>query len=275
MIPSYPPPHCHASAASSPEFFDSFTTNTGHWNLDVRENRRTIFSWGEPARLGLAAATPLGIGSEIFSQQNFGFGTYRFRLQFSSCDPSRGENLSNGAFLYFNDHQDRNQNGMEDNSEIDFEFACSEPQSLYLTSWTDYTDDAHFIKRTRRIDFATGEVWQTEEGQEGQYGLGQRWREARFQRPEIILNAHFYEMGFDWTTTGLRFFLQLPAGRLELWRLQGSHVIPQYPGHFRFNLRSTPEHWNTGAPALSPQGDSEMRIDCFSYDPRISRPVRP
>lgn len=270
------PPICHSTPDSHPTFFDSFSSQNSFWSLDLRGDRVSRFVWGNPAQLFLQGnhendsswnyRIGPSSGSEIVSDALFGFGTYRFRLQFSSCDPLRNEDLVNGAFLYFNNGVDSDSNGMTDNSEIDFEFLCGEPHSLYITSWTDYEDARHFQKITRRIRFDTGEIFQTPSGYEGSDRLERMNWNPSLKHPQLAFDREFHEMGFHWSSRSLEFFLRIGNEEQRLWRIQDPRRIPQHPGNFRFNLWHPQVHWMNGEAASYPRGDSEMRIECLSYE---------
>ncbi|MBF0491603.1 MAG: glycoside hydrolase family 16 protein [Deltaproteobacteria bacterium] len=272
--------HCQAAPQQSSSFFTDFSQNNRAWNLDLRGDRQSRFFWANPGRLYLqgrsvsnpspALSGPSG-GSEIVSRDSFGYGTYRFRVQFSVCDREiRNENLINGLFVYLNDGMDHDQNHLVDNREIDFEFACDEPHSLYLSSWTDYSDETHLRKVTRRINFETGEVAQTARGGEGAYGLGSRFREIRFRHPELSLNTQFNEMGFRWTPSLLSFFIVLGGREVNLWNVREQTLIPLAPAQLHFNLWFPAQHWDTGQAAQFPREDSNLLLDCFSFSAFIA-----
>ncbi|MDF3072028.1 MAG: hypothetical protein K0R38_7629 [Polyangiaceae bacterium] len=65
------------------------------------------------------------------------------------------------AFLgFFNDGTDQDGDGIVDDLEINVQVLCSDPRKLYLTVFTD-NEELRFRKRSRLVDFATGEQFGT------------------------------------------------------------------------------------------------------------------
>jgi hypothetical protein len=213
---------------------------------------------GDPA-LGSADRASPSNATEVDSNQSFLYGRFEISVRFASC--ASGEEVVNGIFTYFNDGSDLNTNGMADNSEIDIELLCGEPQYLSLTVWRDYTDDANFYKNSRVIDMRDGSYDQTADGEEGVYGLGVSGAVpgvalADFPNPNV-----FYHLGFEWRSTYVRYFIVIGGTEVELWRLEKAGSIPQRQAQFLLNVWHTTSHWMTGGAADYPAADATMLVD--------------
>lgn len=214
------------------------------------------------------AAGP-GSSTQISTKSLLGFGMYRARFNFAKCNS--GEDLMNGIFTYSYGGTnglpvDGNSNGITDNNEVDIELLCGSPNKLYMTTWTDYdydvlTDTETIQKVTRVIDLNTGEIYQTPVGQENTYNYSKTGEII----PEMVLptlatgNA-YYEMGFDWQSTHVRYFIVLNGKEVTLWNFTNATYIPQNKAFMMFNL------WY---PAWSgkayPAGDQSLKVDWFKY----------
>src|SRR5512145_642649 len=101
-------------------------------------------------------------GAEVGTNARFGFGTFASRLRTADCAGQSNAGVVTGLFTYFNDGKDTTGDGLPDNSEIDFEWLCAEPETIYLTIWTDYRDNDNAQKRVgRAINLATGTILYT------------------------------------------------------------------------------------------------------------------
>ncbi|QQR81795.1 MAG: hypothetical protein IPJ69_06800 [Deltaproteobacteria bacterium] len=213
-------------SGGTPTLTSQMTTNAGVWDLQLPSPAMGSITFGtsqtsapstddgQVVRIvleGNAALTSSdragpAWANQISTHDRLSFGTYRTRVKVASC--TDGEEIVNGIFLYSNDGTDTNPaNGLIDNNEIDIEIPCSHPNNLFLTSWTDYTDDTHLRKVTRMIDLQTGEYFQTPVGQEGAYNLSDTPIGTLTAIPGFLATSGFYEMGFDWHTSSLRFLL--------------------------------------------------------------------
>jgi len=104
---------------------------------------------------GQAAGPTQGPNLE-FQAGPFLYGTFEARLKTPRCTTKKEGNVS-GFFTYFNDGKDQDGNGQADNREIDFEWLCADPESIYLTMWTDYDDASGGQRRViRKINLARG-----------------------------------------------------------------------------------------------------------------------
>jgi hypothetical protein len=205
--------------------------------------------------------------TEIASKQRFSFGTFRTRLAFGKCDPS--EDVVNAAIGYYSDGtSDINQNGISDDLEINFQVLCGTPNYLFLTVFTDYqasgSGGEQFRKLSRVIDFSNGNVFDTPSAEKE--GFSMTDTEAAFVQPALFTPGAFYEVGFEWHASSLRFFMQLNGQEQTLWTLSDPAHIPQQPVKFVYNLRHPDSHWYpaTGSAAF-PANDVLMHVDWFEY----------
>jgi hypothetical protein len=200
--------------------------------------------------------------TQIASPQKFGFGTYRTRVQLGSCKPT--EDAVNAALGFFNDGTDANQNGITDDLEIDFQVLCGTPQNLYLTVFTDYESDTQFRKLSHLIDFSTGTLYDTPSAEKD--GFTKTSTVAAFLRPELFDSTTFYEIGFEWHTASLRFFMVLDGADVTLWTLTDPTHIPQRPVTFLYNLWHPAAHWFPSTSAADfPANDVVMHVDWFEF----------
>jgi hypothetical protein len=211
---------------------------------------------GGQAALGTAGA------EEIVSNRTFSFGTFRYRASLAACASS--EETVNGLFTYFNDGS-LAPDGLVINREVDIEILCGEPWLINLTIWTEYTDDTHLKNQSRVVDTRTGTVYVYANDQEGN-------ETGTESHPELVVPGFFaagtfYEMGFTWTPTDLRYFLNVGGTYVTLWDATDATRIPQLPMEQHFNLWAPGIHWSTGATAAVPAKDATLAPDWFRYDP--------
>ena len=200
--------------------------------------------------------------TEIQTIQRFHFGTYRTRVQFGTCAPN--EEVASAVLGYFSDGSDQDADGITDELEIDVQSLCGTPELLFLTVFTDYQiDDAgaeQFEKLSRAIDFSTGDVYDTLSSQRDEFALTDTV--AEFMRPDFPATDAFYEVGFDWHTDAIRFFIVLDGTELSLWTLSDPMRIPQQPVHFVYNLWHPASHWHPASGSADfPAQDVELVVD--------------
>lgn len=219
----------------------------------------TLLFQGNTAAVGPASATEVGTNAAL------GFGEYRFRVRLATCHPD--EDLVNGHFVYHNDGLDHDGNGIIDNDEIDIEILCGQPGFLNLTSWTDYTDDAHMRKKSRTIDLDTGTL---HVGVTDGYGYDAAdpldgTVDPSLAHPGWYDPAAYYEMGWDWQPDHLRWFIVLGGKELTLWSFTDATRIPQHPAPMLFNLWHPHDHWNEAGAAAPAQADATLSLDWFAF----------
>ena len=208
-----------------------------------------------------------GYVTEIQTVQRFHFGTYRTRVQFGTCAPD--EQVASAVLGYFSDGSDRDADGITDELEIDVQSLCGTPELLYLTVFTDYEVNTagteRFEKLTRAIDFSTGDVYDTVSSQSEEFALTDTV--AEFVRPGFPASDAFYEVGFDWHTDAIRFFIVLDGGELSLWTLNDPLRIPQQPVHFVYNLWHPESHWHPASGSADfPAQDVALVVDWLRID---------
>jgi hypothetical protein len=222
-----------------------------------------------PGQAGLGPTDRVGppFATEIVSMTRVHFGTYRSSFSVPRCPPD--EDTVNAMFVFSNDGTDANHNGIVDNDEIDVQFLCSHPSVIYLTLWTDYEENdagvpQRFIKLRHIVDFATGDVYDTVSDSTDEYA--KTGNDPMFVRPEFPAPSAFYEMGFDWHASSVRFFIVLGGAELTLWTVADPAHIPQSSVRMLYNMWHPSEHWtpSTGA-AGYPANDVVMRLDWFGY----------
>jgi hypothetical protein len=217
---------------------------------------------GHPEYAATDAVGPNGSLTQIESPQRFGFGTYRTRVQFGNCKST--EETVNAALGYFRDGSDTNQNGITDDLEIDFQVLCGTPQNLYLTVFTDYDSDTQFRQLSHVIDFSTGNSYDTPSAEQSGFTLTST--DPAFLYPGLFAADAFYEVGFEWHSSSLRFFMMLNGTEQTLWTLSDATHIPQQPVSFLYNLWHPATHWfPSSAAADFPANDVVMHVDWFEY----------
>ncbi|MBA3470514.1 MAG: cellulose binding domain-containing protein [Herpetosiphonaceae bacterium] len=238
---------------------------------------------GKILRLQIGAGQPAnpGNGANIISKQLYDYGTYEARLKTPTCPTSEG--VISGFFTYFNDGSDSNGNGLPDNSEIDFEWLCAEPQSIYLTLWTDYNPSTEESRRVfRKINLASGTVEYTRYSTNFGGAFTDLAGSATEASPTTVAAlpgynsaAAYYEYGFSWSATSIVLWAINPASgqRIILWDYRGpSARISKVPAYAMANV------WHTSAwapeccPAAlqPPSATRSLDIDWLRYSPVTS-----
>lgn len=195
------------------------------------------------------------------------YGRYEFRVRFPECGSD--EEMVSGLFTYFNDGSDDDEDGISDNSEIDVEHLCGEPQYLWLSVWTDYqgSPTEEFRKTTRVIDMRDGSVRQTEAGISSYGGLSDAGSIEGLALVDFPDPNAYYQLGFEWEAGHVRYFLVLPeedsceTREVELWSLEGSDFVPARSAQFLVNLWHPGTHWSAGGPADYPKNDARLAVD--------------
>lgn len=225
---------------------------------------------------GQAAGPTRGPNLEIRAEP-FLYGTFEARLKTPRCSTQNEGNVS-GFFTYFHDGSDHDADGLADNSEIDFEWLCAEPESIYLTMWTDYDDATGGQERViRKINLARGIIEYTR--------FAKGWGAANTEslagleaQPEAIpplddydASKRFYEYGFTWTEHSVVWWMRdnRSQEKIILWNYQGRR-ISQRPARLLVNTWHS-SSWapeDTPDALKTPQTDLLMEVDWI----RIQRP---
>ncbi|MDQ3233148.1 MAG: glycoside hydrolase family 16 protein [Pseudobdellovibrionaceae bacterium] len=202
----------------------------------------------------------------------FLYGSFAARLKTPQCRTHKEGNIA-GFFTYFNDGTDADTDGLADNSEIDFEWLCAEPESIYLTLWTDYDDASGGQQRViRKINLARGVIEYTRLawgwGQENTKSLDgvEAQPTSVTAIPGYDASQGFYEYGFDWSEDAVTWWMRDPKSqeKIILWDYRGpKERLTQRSAHLLVNTW----HSSTWAPedtpdALeAPQTDLVMEVD--------------
>ncbi len=208
-------------------------------------------------------------GPNLESKRLCHFGIYSARIKSAGGNPDEG--VVSGFFTYFNDiwsnpssPTDLNRNGISDNSEIDFEFLAAEPETIYLSIWTDYQDEK-FLKVTRKINMRTGEIGETPKGKENLYDLKPVEEKLAKTIPEYDHSKIFYEYSFEWRSDSVKYYILNDGEKILLWDFKRAEFIPQNPAHLCFNVWHNQNHWHISKPASPPKADAVFSIDRVSF----------
>lgn len=265
---SAPPPPWSTEFARDDGLFDRVVSSGGSVTYGVADSRASdgfaaaLLLPGDPRLAPTDHAGP-HFATEIDSRRLFRYGVFRTRIRLARCQPD--EEVVSGIFTFFNDGSDGNGNGIPDNSELDIEIFCGTPSVFSLSSWTDYSDD-RFIKRTRVVDLASGAYSETPSDR--RYDLVPMGTLAGVAHPGFPDPDTYYEMGFEWHPTRVRFFIVLDGQELTLWDMNDARDVPQRPAYLLFDVWHRKEHWfgpAGGSQAQYPSRDAEMRIDWVTH----------
>jgi|GEM_PF-293680 len=192
------------------------------------------------------------------------FGRYSARIKIPSVDVQPLVGGVVGFFTYYNDEyndqlpKDENKDGLNDNSEIDFEWLIANPQLVYMTAWTDHDVRTGTCKKVARIvNLATGQILTTNylNGRLGSSGVRLTGIE---NQPETIraipgfdASKQFYTYGFDWRTDNIRWWILNPENELDtitLWDYRENPAveerrITQKPAYLLINFWHT-NNWD-------------------------------
>lgn len=232
------------------------------------------------------------IGPNYTSHQTCHFGRYSARIKTASArnseQPLTGAVV--GFYTYYNDQYDEsgpkdvNQNGIADNSEIDFEWLIADPRLIYMTAYTDYDDEHGPRKVNRIVNLATGQILSTT--------YATSWDDAtdltgEENFPETVpaiegydASARFYTYGFDWAKDHIRWWIVNPADEqdtITLWDYRGPEErITQRPASLMLNFWHTNDWPVEGVPGSieAPAIPFQTQFDWVSYTPEVSSAIR-
>jgi hypothetical protein len=189
------------------------------------------------------------------------FGRYEFDVQFPTC--SADEDLVSGLFTYFNDGSDEDEDGIGDNSEIDIEHLCGQPQFLWMTVWTDYEDCPSLdVRRTSRvINMRTGAYDETPHGSSSWDDMAPAGTLQDIAIEGFPVPGTYYTLGFEWTGQSVRYFLVDDGIEKDLFVVSGVDYVPQRPAQLLLNLWHPATHWYGGGDADFPAGDASLLLD--------------
>jgi hypothetical protein len=234
---------------------------------------------GRALHLQLAAnvqPTPDG-GVEAETKATYQYGSFSARLRTASCTAQPNAGVVTGLFTFYNDGIDHNGDGLPDNSEIDFEWLCAEPETVYLTMWTDFRDsDAAHKRVARRINLATGAIGYTSYFEN--YEDGSALTGFAAQPATIAPIAGYdsstteYEYGFDWASDHVTWWMRLSsnAAPIVLWDYRGAASrIPSLAASYMVNVWHTSDWPPEGKPNAieTPSQPVSVWIDWMHYQP--------
>lgn len=207
------------------------------------------------------------VATQIATRRFLQFGMFRTRVSFASCAPT--EEVASAVFAFFNDGSDADGNGIADNPEIDLQVLCGTPTFIVLTCWSDFerataTAPERFIKRSHAVDTSTGDIYDTISDTGNAFAKTSTAIDLVY--PGFPDPNGFYEVGFDWQPSSVRFFIVKDGREITLWTLGDSKLIPQVPLQVMLNLWHPTEHWIPArSPANYPGSDAVLSADWAQY----------
>ena len=223
-----------------------------------------------------AATSPAG-GSQVETKSPFLYGTATARIRTADCKAQPEAGIVTGFFTYFNDGSDRNGDGLPDNSELDFEWLCAEPEVIYLTLWTDYRDsDARSRRVGRVLNLAKGTIAST--AFKTDWGAGtvltgpENQPETLEAVPGYNSASAYHEYGISWDAGRILLWVIHPkdARRLVLWDYRGPAArIPARASRYMINAWHSSTWTPPGHPqAVKPPANPiSVFVDWSAYDP--------
>lgn len=231
-------------------------------------------------------------GPNYTSHQTCHFGRYVARIKTASArgseQPLAGAVV--GFYTYYNDQyddsgeKDLNQNGIADNSEIDFEWLIADPRLIYMTAYTDYDDENGPRKVNRIVNLATGEILSTTYATSWDDGVALTGEE---NMPETIpaltgydASSRFYTYGFDWASDHIRWWIVNPENEQDtvtLWNYRGpKERITQRPASLMLNFWHTNDWPVETVPGSveSPKISFQTQFDWVRFIPESSEAIR-
>jgi hypothetical protein len=275
--PIGPTPTWTNTPVSSGGFTENWDASTSaYFNLSSGKSSATsnvadaAANDGKVLKMTLAARPRAGAGNgpEIQSPLRYQYGSYSSRLKTANCSAQPLAGVVTGYFTYFNNGQDTTGDGLPDNSEIDFEWLCAEPQVFFITMWTDYDSSPDVHKKVyREINLATGTILKT--CYDEVWGECQVLTSSELQPTSITAipgynsSTAYYEYGFTWTSAGVRWWVVDPANsqQITLWDYQGPAArITTVPAYYMTNVW----HTNNWSPEDMPTAIQQPTIPIYA-----------
>jgi hypothetical protein len=206
------------------------------------------------------------VATQIATTQFVKLGTLRSRLRFPVCGAA--EEAVSAAFAFFNDGSDANGNGLADNPELDFQVLCGTPSFIVLTVWKDFGPGSdgttHFFKTSHAVDTSNGDLYDlASPSAEGYVRSG---NDRTLALPGFPDPNTFYELGFEWRTTSVRFFVVSAAKELTLWTMSDRAYVPAVPLQVMYNVWHPATHWVPRRDSANyPSADATLRVDWLEY----------
>ncbi len=275
-------------AFAAPAFTENFASSSSSYFSFLQQGGSTITSGfsdggasdGKIVQLALPANAGAGPNSapNLQSTTLYSFGTYEARMKTANCSTQPNTGIISGFFTYLNNGTDQNGNGISDNSEIDFEILCAEPNVIWLTQWTDFQESPLAMKRIyRELDLATGTIRRTcySEGYgvctQDLTGSGTEGSPSSIT-PIAGFNSStaYYTYGFTWASNRLTWYIYNPSNgqKITLWDYQGpSSRITQRDAYYFFNVWHT-SNWtppSMGGAVESPNTPRYLNVDWATF----------
>ncbi|GAA3605044.1 hypothetical protein GCM10022223_20960 [Kineosporia mesophila] len=208
---------------------------------------------GKALKLTLPAnpeAGPMG-GVGFETTKAYQYGTFGTRMKTADCTGQNAPGVVSAAFTYSRDHNDTNGNGVTDNNEIDFEILCSQPDVVWMTIWTDYSETSNNLRSISRVvNVRTGQVLYN--CYIVSYGTGCQTPQAGENVPAktqpipgFDASKQFRTYKFDWQPDHITFYTFDNQNRkVVLWDYRGpADRIPHTPSLFMQNVWHS-AHWD-------------------------------
>lgn len=181
----------------------------------------------------------------------FRFGTFSTRMKTADCAGQKRPGVVTGFLVYSSDVSDTNRNGTPDNSEIDVEVLCAQPDVVWMSLWTDYDELADTPRKiSRAVNLRTGKViyncyLRTWLGACAPLLAGENDPATVPAVPGFDSARQFTTYTFDWQANRVRFYATDARGQqVLLWDYQGPVArIPQKPAMLLQNVWHTP-NWD-------------------------------
>ncbi len=231
---------------------------------------------GSALRLTLAAKPqprPSG-GAEVSSKSAVKYGTFELRAKTADCSAQPNAGVVTGLFTYANDGHDHDGDGITDNSEIDIEVLCAQPEVLWLTIWTDYVDGGAQRRVSRVVNVRTGQITDTcyHESFEDCHALSgtEAQPSTIAAHPSFNSATAYHEYGFTWNSTGVRYWVVLDGTPVILWDYRGpAQRVPSQPSQFLQNVWHTTD-WTPPDHPGALQRPTAPVVACVDWT-RVSR----
>lgn len=218
-----------------------------------------------PGNPAFTSASYVGPGAHAIEVVKDGgaqlYGRYEFDVSFPSCGSD--EELVSGLFTYFNDGSDEDEDGVNDNSEIDIEHLCGDPQILWFTVWTDYEEvpSTAFRRSSRAINMRTGAYRETSLGNDS---WGDEWTNGSLSDLAIEnfpVPGAYYTLGFEWTQDSVRYFIIDGGEEKDLFTVSGAAYVPQRAASLLLNFWHPSTQWWDNVSADFPKSTAVLRFD--------------
>jgi hypothetical protein len=272
-----------ADASNNPSVFETdFAENLSTWSTDTGLPGATVMAQvtdpeardGYVAELRFPGSTSSSstnnVGpnyvTQLATSSSFSFGKLQTSVKFGTC--TTNEETIQSILGYFNDGTDLDQNGITDDIELNIQVMCGALGYLYLTVFTDYESTPtgeNFRKMSHIIDFNTGTEYENINDNSDEFAITNE--DASLKRPDLLVADQFYELGFEWHSDQVRFFLVDGLDEVTLWTLNDVSHVPQRPVNLMYNLWHPSSHWYPAYGAADfPANDVVMRVDWLRYE---------